>query len=179
MGYTSQLEKNSAKALLNKQILYFRILNNSTMSLSEKIATDLKEAMKAKNEAGLRALRAIKSALLLLQSEKGVSGVITEEEEVKLLQKLAKQRKESIDIFTTQNRADLAGPEQEELAIIEKFLPAQMDRTAIEAAVKTIIAQVGAAGPQDMGKVMGAASKALAGQADNKIVSEVVKALLA
>ncbi len=138
----------------------------------------MKEAMKAKNEAALRTLRAIKAAIILAKTSEGASGEITEAEEVKLLQKLAKQRKDSLEIFIQQNRGDLAQKEQEELDIINTFLPAQLEGEALEKVVKEIIAEVGAAGPGDMGKVMGAATKKLAGQADGKAISAMVKQLL-
>ncbi len=138
----------------------------------------MKEAMKAKNEAALRTLRAIKAAIILAKTSEGASGEITEAEEVKLLQKLAKQRKDSLEIFIQQNRGDLAQKEQEELDIINTFLPAQLEGEALEKVVKEIIAEVGASGPGDMGKVMGAATKKLAGQADGKAISAMVKQLL-
>ena len=140
---------------------------------------ELKTAMKAKDEAGLRTLRAIKAAIILEKTAEGASGVISEATEVKMLQKLAKQRRDSLDIFSKQNREDLASKEREELAIIEKFLPAQMDTEELHAQLKTIIAQVGATSPADMGKVMGIASKQLAGKTDGKAISDAVKQLLA
>ncbi|MCU0388208.1 MAG: GatB/YqeY domain-containing protein [Chitinophagaceae bacterium] len=148
------------------------------MSLENKVMGQMKEAMKAKNEAALRTLRAIKAAIILAKTSEGASGEITEAEEVKLLQKLAKQRKDSLEIFIQQNRGDLAQKEQEELDIINTFLPAQLEGEALEKVVKEIIAEVGAAGPGDMGKVMGAATKKLAGQADGKAISAMVKQLL-
>jgi uncharacterized protein YqeY len=147
------------------------------MALEEQINTDLKAAMLAKNEAGLRALRAVKSAILLAKTSGG--GGISPDEEMKMLQKLVKQRRESVEIFETQGRADLAQSEKEEIAVIEKYLPAQMDEAAIRAEVKKIIASLGASSPADTGKVMGAASKAFAGKADNKVVAGIVKELLA
>ena len=146
------------------------------MSLQDTINNDLKEAMKMKDEASLRALRAIKSAILLENtSGKGSLDTATE---LKLLQKLVKQRKDSIEIYQQQNRDDLAKAELEEVAIIEKYLPAMMSEDEIKAALQQLIAQVGAAGPGDMGKVMGAATKHFAGKADNKTVSALVKQLL-
>jgi len=147
------------------------------MSLEEKINADLKTAMLAKNEGALRALRAVKSAILLAKTS-GSGGTLSGDDEMKLLQKLVKQRKESIDIYKQQNRADLAKTEQEELDVIEKFLPAQMSEAEIKDVLKQIIASTGASSPADMGKVMGAASKQLAGKADNKLVSQLVKELL-
>lgn len=148
------------------------------MALADKINADIKTAMLAKDKDSLEALRAVKSAILLAQTEKGASEQITEDAEIKLLQKLVKQRRESAEIFTTQGRDDLAKVEAAQADVIERYLPAQMSREELTEAVKAIVAQVGAAGPQDMGKVMGVASKQLAGKADNKIVSEIVKQLL-
>lgn len=148
------------------------------MSLEQKIMEDIKTAMKAKNEAELRTLRAIKSAILL-EKTSGSGVELTEADEMKMLQKLAKQRRDSLDIFTQQNREDLAAKEQEELLIIERFLPKPLTQEELDAALKDIIAQVGASSPADMGKVMGAASKQLAGKADGKMISETVKKLLA
>ncbi|MBL0102666.1 MAG: GatB/YqeY domain-containing protein [Bacteroidetes bacterium] len=146
------------------------------MSLEEKINTDLKAAMLSKNEAALRGLRAVKSALLLAKTSGG--GSISEEDEVKMLQKLVKQRKESVDIYKQQDREDLAKSEVEEIEVIEKYLPKMMSEDEIRAAVKGFIEQSGAKGPGDMGKVMGLASKGLAGKADNRLVSQMVKDLL-
>jgi uncharacterized protein YqeY len=146
------------------------------MSLEEKINTDLKAAMLAKDEAALRALRAVKSAILLAKTSGG--GSISADDEIKMLQKLVKQRKESLEIYQTQNRADLAKSEQEEIVVIEKFLPKQMSEDEIKEELKKIIAQTGASSAADMGKVMGFASKHFAGKADNKIVSQLVKQLL-
>ena len=146
------------------------------MTLEEKINPELKAAMLAKDEAALRALRAVKSAILLAKTSGG--GSISPEEEMKMLQKLVKQRKESVEIYQNQNRADLAKSEIEEIAVIEKFLPQQMGEPEIRSELTRIIGEVGAKSPQDMGKVMGAASKFFAGKADNKIVSQLVKELL-
>ncbi len=149
------------------------------MSLTTKIDQDIKQAMLAKQEARLRGLRAIKSALLLARTEKGASEDISEETEIKVLQKLIKQRKESADIYKTQNREDLYKIEVEEMEVIEAFLPKQMERAEVEAYLKELITKVGATSVKDMGKVMGAANKELAGKADGKTISEVVKQLLA
>lgn len=149
------------------------------MSLETTIMGEMKQAMLSKNEGALRGIRAIKAAILLAKTEKGASENLTEETEIKILQKLAKQRKESIEIFQKENRDDLVKKEQEELDVIEKFLPKQMGADELRELLKGIIAQVGATTPQDMGKVMGAATKALAGKADGKTVSEMVKQLLA
>lgn len=148
------------------------------MALEETIMEDIKTAMKAKNEAELRTLRAIKSAILI-EKTSGSDVTITEADEMKILQKMAKQRRDSLDIFTTQNREDLAVKEREELAIIERFLPKPLTQDELDEALKAIITQVGAASAADMGKVMGVASKQLAGKADGKAISETVKRLLA
>jgi uncharacterized protein YqeY len=140
---------------------------------------ELKTAMKAKDEAALRTLRAIKAAIIIEKTAEGAADVITEATETKMLQKLAKQRRDSLDIFAKQGREDLASKEREELAIIEKFLPAQMSAEELNKELKAIIEQVGAKSPADMGKVMGVASKQLAGKADGKAISEAVKQLLA
>lgn len=139
----------------------------------------LKEAMKAKDEAKLRSLRAIKAAIILAKTSEGAKGELTADDELKLLQKLVKQRKDSLEIYQQQGRADLAQKEQEEIDVINVFLPKQLEGPELEAALKAIIASVGASGPADMGKVMGAATKQLAGQADGKSISAMVKALLA
>ena len=149
------------------------------MSLEEKINAELKAAMLAKNEAALRALRGIKSAIIVAKTDKGASEQLTPDVEAKLLQKLVKQRKESVEIYQQQNRADLAKSELEEIAIIEKYLPQQMSEEQIRAELKNIMTSVGASSPADMGKMMGAASKHFAGKADNKLVSTLVKELLA
>lgn len=149
------------------------------MSLEAKIMDELKTAMKAKDEAALRTLRAIKAAIIIEKTSEGAADVLSEATETKMLQKLAKQRRDSLDIFTKQNREDLAAKEREELAIIEKFLPKQMTADELATAVKAIIAEVGATTAADMGKVMGVASKQLAGKADGKAISETVKQLLA
>jgi len=148
------------------------------MSLKLKIDSDIKAAMLAKNKEELEALRSIKSMILLAETEKGVSAEISSEAENKLLMKAAKQRKESAEIFQKENREDLAKREIVQLEIINRYLPKQLSQEEVESQVKNIITQVGAKGPQDMGKVMGAASKALAGQADGKTISAIVKELL-
>lgn len=148
------------------------------MSLKTKIEADIKQSMLKKDKDRLRALRAIKSLILLAESEKGASQDLTEDAEVKLLMKAAKQRKDSLAIYEEQGREDLAAVEQAELAVIEDFLPKQMSEEEVEAALKTVIAEVGAAGLQDMGKVMGAATKKLAGKADGKTISSLAKKLL-
>lgn len=148
------------------------------MSLESAIQSDLKTAMLAKDEAGLRALRAIKSAILLAKTA-SAGKEIGPDEELRILQKLVKQRLESIAIYQTQQRDDLARPEQEEVEIISKYLPKMMDETEVRAAVAEAIAQTGASSPSDMGKVMGVVTKQLAGKADNKLVSALVRELLA
>ena len=148
------------------------------MSLIETIDQDIKTAMLAKQAERLRALRAVKAALLLARTEKGATDVLTEEAEIKVLQKLVKQRKESADIYKAQNRPDLYQIEAEEQEIIEAYLPQQLSREAIEQQVKQLITSLGATSVKDMGKVIGAANKELAGKADGKTISEVVKQLL-
>lgn len=148
------------------------------MSLESKVMEEMKTAMRAKDEAGLRTLRAIKAAILI-EKTSGSGTEISEADETKMLQKMAKQRRDSLEIFTQQNRPDLASKEEEELAIINRFLPQQMSAEDLRTAVQEIIAQTGASSPADMGKVMGVASKSLAGKADGKAISETVKALLA
>lgn len=148
------------------------------MNLEEKIMADMKDAMKAKNEAVLRSLRAIKAEIIKAKTDPGAGGTIDEATEQKFLQKMMKQRRDSLDIFEKQGREDLAVKEREEMAVIEKFLPKQMEEAAIKEAIIKIIAETGASSPADMGKVMGAASKQLAGQADGKTISNIVKELL-
>lgn len=139
---------------------------------------EIKEAMKAKDTVKLESLRAVKSALLLAQTESGAKAEITPEEEIKLLQRLVKQRRDSAKIYTEQGRPDLAEPEIAQAAVIEQFLPAQLSEAEVEAVVAKIIAETGASGMAAMGKVMGVASAQLAGQADGKTISGVVKKLL-
>ncbi|MBN8720222.1 hypothetical protein SAMN05444410_10560 [Hydrobacter penzbergensis] len=148
------------------------------MSLEEQVMSGMKDAMKSKDEAMLRGLRAIKAEIIKAKTEPGANGQVTAEGELKLLQKMMKQRKDSLDIYQQQGRADLAQKEQEEIAIIEKFLPQQLSEEELKEALKSIIASVGAAGPQDMGKVMGVATKQLAGKTDGKAISAAVKTLL-
>ena len=148
------------------------------MSLEQQIMSEMKDAMKAKNEGVLRSLRAIKAEIIKAKTDPGAGGTIDEATEQKFLQKMMKQRRDSLEIFEKQGRADLAAKEKEEMAVIEKFLPKQLDEAAIKEAVGKIIAETGATSPADMGKVMGAASKQLAGQADGKTISNIVKELL-
>ena len=149
------------------------------MGLKEQIDADIKQAMLARNKEELEALRSIKSLILLAETDKSASTELSLETENKLLLKAAKQRKESADIFQQQNRQDLAGKELFQLGIISRYLPTQLTEVEIERELKAIIMQVGAKGPQDMGKVMGMATKTLAGKADGKFISELVKKLLA
>jgi uncharacterized protein YqeY len=148
------------------------------MSLEQKIMVDLKTAMLAKDDKALRSLRAIKAAILLAKTSEGAAGDLKEEDEIKLLQKLVKQRKDSLEIYTQQNRTDLAQKEREEIDVIEKFLPKQLSAEEMRAELKMIIAETGASSPADMGKVMGAATKKFAGKADGKTISALVKELL-
>jgi hypothetical protein len=145
------------------------------MNLAEQINEGIKEAMKARDEVRLRALRNIKSAFLLLDT---AGGTVSDDDRVKALQKMAKQRKDSIEIFEKEGRQDLADKEKEELLIIETFLPAQLGEAEIEANIRAIMAETGAEGMKDLGKVMPLAMKAMAGKADGKLISEKVKALL-
>lgn len=148
------------------------------MSLKEQIDADIKKAMLAKNKEELEALRAIKSLILLAETEKGSAEQISSDTEKKLLMKAAKQRKESADIFQQQNRTDLAEKELFQLEVISRYLPKQLSKDEIRNVLADVIKEVGASGPQDMGKVMGVATKRLAGQADGKVISELVKKLL-
>ena len=148
-----------------------------TMSLQQEVMTKLKEAMKAKDKVALEALRAIKSAILLAQTS-GDAKELTEADEIKLVQKLVKQRKDSAALYTEQGRADLAEPELAQVAVLEQFLPEQMGEDELKIIIADIISKTGATSMKDMGKVMGMASKQLAGKADGKAISNVVKALL-
>jgi uncharacterized protein YqeY len=148
------------------------------MSLEQKIMADLKTAMLAKDEKGLRSLRAIKAAILLAKTSEGAAGEINEDDEIKLLQKLVKQRKDSLEIYQQQKRTDLARKEQEEIEMIEKFLPGQLSAEELQLEIKKIIAETGATSPSDMGKVMGVATKRLSGKSDGKTISATVKELL-
>lgn len=149
------------------------------MSLQTKVMDALKEAMKAKDTIALESLRAIKSAILLAKTEAGAAAELAEEEELKLLQKLVKQRKDSAALYAQQGRNDLAEPELAQVAVIEKFLPKQLSEAEVTEAVKAIIAEVGATSAKDMGKVMGVATKQLAGKTDGEVISAIVKSLLA
>ena len=149
------------------------------MSLETKVMGELKTAMLAKDDKSLRSLRAIKSAIINAKTAEGFSGNITEDDEIKMLQKLVKQRKDSLEIYEKQNREDLAVKEREEIEVIEKFLPKQMTAEELKEVIAGIINQTGATSPADMGKVIGAANKQLAGKADGKTIAAVVKELLA
>jgi len=148
------------------------------MSLEQQIMTEMKDAMKSKNEGVLRSLRAIKAEIIKAKTEPGAGGEINEATEQKFLQKMVKQRKDSLEIFEKQGREDLAVKEREELRVIERFLPKQMGEAEIKKAIIVIIAHTGAASAADMGKVMGVATKQLAGLADGKTISNIVKELL-
>ena len=148
------------------------------MALEQQIMAEMKDAMKSKNEAVLRSLRAIKAEIIKAKTEPGAGGEIDEATEQKFLQKMMKQRRDSLEIFEKQGREDLAVKEKEEMAVIEKFLPKQMTEAEIKEAVAKIIAETGASSAADMGKVMGVASKQLAGKADGKTISAIVKELL-
>lgn len=149
------------------------------MGLQQDVMTAMKAAMKSKDQVALTALRAVKSAILLAQTESGSTGELTEEQELKLLQKLVKQRKDSAAVFLEQDRKDLALPELDEAEVISQFLPEALSEEEIEKVVVMTIDQIGAEGMKDMGKVMGIVSKQLAGQADGKTISTIVKAKLA
>ena len=149
------------------------------MNLEQEVMAQMKDAMKAKDEATLRGLRAIKAEIIKAKTEPGAQGEISADVEIKMLQKMVKQRKDSLEIFQQQNRQDLVQKEQEELAIIEQFLPAQMSSEELKKELQEIILETGASSPADMGKVMGAATKKLAGRADGKAISAAVKELLA
>lgn len=148
------------------------------MTLQEKITAELKEAMKAKDSLKLESLRAIKSAILLEQTSSSGAETLTEVQEIKLLQKLVKQRKDSATIFREQNRLDLAEPEEAQAAVIQTFLPVQLTEAEIETAIISIIDQLGAEDMKDMGKVMGTASQVLSGKADGKTISTIIKTKL-
>lgn len=149
------------------------------MALEQTINDEIKAAMLAKDQSRLRGLRAIKAAIILAKTSEGAGGQLAEADEVKLLQKLVKSRKDSLEIYQKQNRADLAEKEQEEITVIESFLPKQLGADELKGIISKIIEETGAKSPADMGKVMGVASKQLAGQADGKTISAVVKEILA
>lgn len=149
------------------------------MSLELKVQEALKNAMKNKDQAAMRTLRSIKSAILLLKTEKDFNGTITEDQELSMLQKLVKQRKESLEVFTQQGREDLAEKEKEEIAVIEQFLPEQLSEEEVKDIVSQIVEKTGASSMKDMGKVMGMANKELAGRADGKLIASIVKSILA
>lgn len=148
------------------------------MNLEQRIMPELKTAMLAKDEKTVRSLRAIKAAIIVAKTAEGAGGELKEEEETKLLQKLVKQRKDSLEIFTQQNRRDLAIKEEEEIAVIEKFLPQQLTAEELTVEIRRIIAEAGVSSLAQMGKVIGLANKQLAGRADGKTISDTVKKLL-
>jgi uncharacterized protein YqeY len=149
------------------------------MSLEQKIMAEMKDAMKAKDEAALRSLRAIKAEIIKAKTEPGAGGEISGDKEISMLQKMVKQRRDALEIYQTQNRPELAQKEQEEITVIERFLPAQMSEDELKQELRQIITETGASSPADMGKVMGVASKKLAGRAEGKAISAAVKELLA
>ncbi len=148
------------------------------MNLEEKVMSQMKDAMKSKNEGLLRGLRAIKAAIILAKTAEGAGGQLKEEDEVKMLQKLVKQRKDSLEIFEKQGREDLSKKEIEEIEVIEQFLPKQLSQEELKEIIAGIIEKTGASSPADIGKVMGAATKELAGKADGKTISSIAKELL-
>jgi uncharacterized protein len=157
----------------------FIIQNLNRMSLFDKVNEDIKTAMLAREKDKLEALRSIKAAFLIAKTDKGASDVLSSDTEIKIIQKLVKQRKESAEIYLAQDRKDLGDKELFEASVIEQYLPKQMSADEIKAVLKSIIEKVGAKSPADMGKVMGVASKQLAGKADGKLIAETVKSLLA
>lgn len=148
------------------------------MSLEQEVMSRLKDAMKSKDEDTLRGLRAIKAEIIKAKTEPGAGGEVSEEGELKLLQRLVKQRKDSLEIFEKQNREDLAQKERAEIAVIEQFLPKQLSEEEVRAVLQHIITETGASAPSDMGKVMGAANKQLSGKADGRLIATIVKELL-
>ena len=156
----------------------FLILNLQHMDLFERVSEDIKNAMKAKDKVALETLRNVKKFFLEAKTAPGANDTLTDADALKIMQKLVKQGKDSATIYVQQGRQDLADDELAQVAVIEKYLPAQMSAEELEVEIKAIITQVGAAGPKDMGKVMGVASKALAGKAEGRMISEVVKKLL-
>ena len=168
----------SASSSGKMQNISARENNFKDMTLQEQINADVITAMKAKNEASLRALRALKSALLIAATADGANGKISDEEAVKIFQKLSKQRKESMEIFLKNGRAELAEKEKEELDVIEKYLPQQMNEAEIKSILENLVKEAGATSGADFGKVMPLAMKALAGKADGKIISSVLKSIL-
>lgn len=148
------------------------------MSLIAKIDSEIKAAMLSKNDARLRGLRAIKAALLLAKSEKGAGDELTEEAELKAVQKQIKQRKDSIEIYKQQNRADLAKIEEEELQVMEEFMPKQLSAEELRSEIEKLVSTLGVSDPKEMGKVIGAANKALQGKADGKSIADMVKTVL-
>jgi uncharacterized protein YqeY len=181
--FSEQMNGNSIKKNLPLAANIFFIFGiefcSRIMSLKEKIDAAIKAAMLSKQQSRLLALRSIKSLILLEETKEGASGGLSAENEMKILNKAAKQRRDSLDIYQQQGRADLAEKEQAELSVIEEFLPKQLSASELETRIREMIQNTGAAGPSDMGKVMGIASKKLAGLADGKSISEMVKRILA
>ena len=173
------MDQKIQSSFISKAGLSLGFEKGNIMSLKVKIDAAIKTAMLAKEQSKLLALRSIKSLILLEETKEGGSGSLSEDSEIKILNKAAKQRRDSLEIYQQQGRADLAEKEQAELSVIEEFLPKQLSPEELEAKISDIISQTGAAGPSDMGKVMGVASKSLAGLADGKSISETVKRLLA
>lgn len=148
------------------------------MSFEQQINTDLKEAMKAKKQAAVRALRAVKSAILLAKTEEGASGDLSEEDGLKIIRKQLKQRQDSVEVYQQQNREDLASTELEEIEVLQAYMPPQLSEDEVRNVLSGIIEKAGAAGPSDMGKVMGPAMAALNGKADGKMISTLVREML-
>jgi uncharacterized protein len=178
IGWVLSTLKNPNHAKKSIYLKNLSLITLKKMSLEEKINQDLKDAMKAKDEVGLRGIRAIKSTILLAKTD-GSGQAIDEARELQMLQKLVKTRQESYDIYVKNNRPELAKIEQEEIEVIRRYLPAMMEGAELEAVVRQIIADTGATSAKDMGKVMGAANKQLAGKAEGKAIADVVKQLLA
>jgi len=170
--------QNGKRPISHPNTPTFADTTERNMSLSDQLANDLKEAMKAKDQTALMALRAIKSALLMARTAEGAGGQVSEAEELKMLQKQVKQRRDAETIYREQGREDLADKESAEIAIIERYLPAAMGEADLRSALQAIIARVGASSAADMGKVMGAANKELAGKAEGRAISTLVKELL-
>lgn len=166
---------NTLFVFLNIPHIHFKM---KFMSLEQEVMIRMKDAMKAKDDDTLRGLRAIKAEIIKAKTEPGANGEVSEEGELKLLQRLVKQRKDSLEIFEKQNREDLALKERAEINVIEQFLPKQMSENEVRAAVQNIVAESGASSPADMGKVMGVATKQLAGKADGKQIAAIVKEFL-
>lgn len=178
----NRLRKKASGLQTCEGIPFYTTINHKPyffMRLEQQVMTEMKEAMKAKDEATLRALRAIKAEIIKAKTEPGAGGEVSEDKELSLLQKMVKQRRDSLVIYQQQGREDLAQKEEEEIRVIEKFLPQQLSEAELKTEVLQIISETGASSPADMGKVMGVATKRLAGKADGKTISAMVKELLA